>query len=217
MEKSHKLIIAPTNCGKSYLCNYMLSNSLFGDYDLIILVTDLSNEIKKSNIECPYITKGNIIKKNITNNLNNNTFAKIKSYCIDKSKTVLLILDDLNKLIDTKNANNKKELETIKQTNSNLAFIFSEGRHLGINCVALVQHYKTLPPIIRNNSRYHIIVFGSNVIVEVLYEYVSHYFDCRDELREFITKYNVDHRSIAFDTHNASRVKKDNILMIQPE
>ena len=217
MEKSHKLIIAPTNCGKSYLCNYLLSTNSLGDYDLIILVTDLAKEIKNDEVNNQYIESNNIVKKNVTNNLNNKTFMRIKEYCSSKNgRSVLIILDDLNKLIDTKNANNKKEMTKINQTKSNLNFIFSEGRHIGIYCIALVQYYKTLPPIIRNNSRYHIIVFGSNLIAETLYEYISHYFESRDELKEFIAKYNVDHCSIAFDTHNPSRIKKDNIILIKP-
>jgi len=223
MEISHKLIIGPTLSGKSYLCKYLMENNLLyssgvhhdndGAAQVVeyILVTDLAKEIKKKKIPCEY----NIPLKNITDNLDNNTMKIIKNY-FSKSKPVVIICDDLNKLIDVNNANNKDEMTKIKQSKSNLNFIFSEGRHLGIYCVALVQYYKVLPPLIRNNSRYHIIVFGSNVTCETLFEHVSHYFNSKDELKQFITDENIDHTSICFDIHNNSREKKDNIMLIAP-
>lgn len=220
MEISHKLIIAPTSCGKTFLCNYLLENGYLSSNDPqfdsrerveYILITDLANEIKSGKISCEY---KNIPLKNITDNLNNKTMNKIKKF--SNKKNFIIIIDDLNKMIDSRSASNKEELMNIKQTKSNIDFIFSEGRHLNIYAVALVQHYKLLSPLIRNNSKYHIIVFGSTVTVEVLYDHVSHYFPDKQELKKFILEENVNHTSICFNTHGSSRNKEDNLILISP-
>lgn len=219
MEDAHTLIIGQTSSGKSILASYLLDNNKFKSSQnaLKILITDLSNEIKKDKVNLQY----NISKKNIARNLNNKNFNRIKNYVTGSDNTqekriCYVIVDDLNKLIDTKSANNKKEIDDIKQTKSNLNFIFTEGRHLGIYCIALIQYYRVLPPLIRNNARYHIITFGSNSIIETLWEHVSSYFDSKEELKKFIYTENVYHTSIIFDIHNASREKNDNIMLCCP-
>lgn len=228
MEDAHTLIISQTGGGKTVLASYLLNNNKFKSSEnaLKILITDLSEEIKKDTVPLQY----NISKKNIARNLNNKNFERIKKYTMTannsndtdemskpfEKRICYVIVDDLNKLIDVKSANTKKEIEDIKQTKSNLNFIFTEGRHLGIYCIALIQYYKALPPLIRNNARYHIITFGSNSIIETLWDHVSGYFDSKEELKKFVYTENIDHTSIIFDTHNASRDKKDNIMLCCP-
>lgn len=220
MQAGHILIIGQTASGKSVTANHIINNILkCKDY---ILVTDLADEIKNDQVNTVY---SNINKKNITNNLSNKVINKIKKYTLSPDvihphhdsrhgKKLYIVIDDLNKLINSKSVTSPEEKEIIKQTKMNINFIFTEGRHLNIYCIALVQYYKILPPLIRVNSKYHIVTFGSNQIIENLFDHVSHYFDNIKELKDFIYSENVNYTSICFDTHTNSRDKKDNIFLI---
>lgn len=199
----HFLITGVTNSGKSVLAKFLLytpTSPLYNNYDLILLISDIPKSIQSQ--QYPQIES-----KHIASTFNNAMLNKINQYAKkhNYTKKILIIFDDLNKLILNKECYN------------NIIFIFTEGRHLNIYAMCLVQYYKQLKPIIRTNAKYHILTSINNVTLEELYNHVSHCFDSVKEIKEYLNGLNLpQYTSILFNTHTVSREKNDTITLIKP-
>jgi len=217
MDYDHCLIIGATQSGKSYLCNWLIEEFLKEMYDEILLISGSIDSVNGD-------IYTNIPSKNKTKSLNNKTLDFIKNFVLKyPEKKILIILDDLNKMLSK--TGTKKEIDLAKECESNIIYLFSEGRHNNLYTIALVQYYKQLKPIIRSNSRYQIITFGNKTLCELLIENVSNCFDSVNELTEFIKKYNKVYKkignkeyytSLLFDCYKKSRDKNECVKKLKP-
>lgn len=203
----HLLICGCTNSGKSYLAKYLLFNPkgpLYGKYDLILLISDIPDEIQHNGGGGGY---EDIPSQHMKNDISNDTLNKIKQYAHKHNydKKILILFDDLNKVI------------LDRESYNNIIYLFTEGRHFNIYTMALVQYYKMLKPIIRGNSKYHILTQINNVTLEELYNHVSHCFNNPNELKNFCKALKLDkHVSICFNTHTTDTEIKKIIKLIKP-
>jgi hypothetical protein len=199
----HFLIIGNTNSGKSYLAKYLLFNErspLYNNYDLILLITDIPADIQFNNYE-------EIPNKHRQENITNPILNKITAYAKkhNYNKKILIIFDDLNKVILN------------KENYNNIIYLFTQGRHYNIYCMALVQYYKQLKPIIRTNAKYQILTHCNNVVLEELYNHMSHCFDSTKDIKDYVKSLNLPkYTSICFNTHTQDNNKKNNMLLIKP-
>lgn len=216
-ERDHTLIIGNTQSGKSFLCNWLIEKVFKDIYDVILLISGTVDSVNGD-------IYTNIPDKNKTKCLDNKTMNYIKFVAKNNPNSkILLILDDLNKMLSK--TGTTKEKEIARECESNIIYLFSEGRHDNLYSVALVQYYRQLKPIIRSNSRYQIITFGGNTLCDLLFEYLDNCFSSVKELKDFVKKNNICYKkigdkkyltSIMFDCYDKSRNKKEAIRLLQP-
>jgi hypothetical protein len=217
MDYGHSLIIGNTLSGKSYLCNWLITKYFNNMYDLILLISGTYDSINGD-------IYTSIPSTRKTKRLDNKTLNFIKTY-IEKypTKKILLILDDMNKMLSK--TGTKKENDLARECESNLTYLFGEGRHDNLYTIALVQYYKQLKPIIRSNARYQIITFAGSSICEKLYENVDNCFENVNELKNFVKQVNVEYKTvngkkyyqcIMFDCFNKSRKISDCVTILKP-
>jgi len=217
MEKDHGLIIGSSLSGKSYLMNFMIGKIFKDLYDEIILISSSIDSVSGDVFD-------NIPTKNKTKRLDNKTMAYITDYSKkNPTKSFLIVLDDLNKMLAK--VGNSDEKKLAQECESNIIYLYTEGRHNNLYTFSLVQYYKQLKPIIRSNSRYQIVTFANNTTCELLFESVNNCFEDIKQLKLFVKKHNVPYKkingkdyltSILFDCYNKSRSVKDCVTLLKP-
>lgn len=217
MERDHSLIIGSSQSGKSYLCNFMIEKVYKDLYDEIILISSSIDSVSGDIFS-------NIPKKNKTKRLDNKTMNHIINFSkLNPTKNFLIILDDLNKMLSKVGSSDEKKLA--QECESNIIYLYTEGRHNNLYTVSLVQYYKQLKPIIRSNSRYQIVTFANNTTCELLFESVNNCFEDIKQLKSFVKKHNIPYKkingkdfltSIMFDCYNKSRSVKDCVTLLKP-
>ena len=145
------LVVGRSGSGKTNVVLHLLNSNdlLKGAFDVILYLCDSPDDTMKDNLKIP---KENFVKE-FTEEWLENLIAKqsasVKKNGYQKTKSVLLIFDDI--------------LSKQKFLNSKiLVKLVAECRHYNISCIFNTQSYKKIPRVVRLNVR-GIILFPSSL------------------------------------------------------
>jgi len=160
------LICGPSACGKSETVLKIMSQ-IHRDYDFHYLICPtVHQELYQKRLKF----KKDCIEEDPTDEAFNGIIEKVKKNN-DKGKKSLIVCDDI--------------LYTdLTAMNSSLCKVFTRIRHYNCSIICIVQQYKKIPPVIRNNLT-HSIIFDleNNNAEKVLFEEYSDKF--KEKYKEY--------------------------------
>ena len=153
------LICGPSACGKSETV-LKIMKQVYKDYDYHYLICPtVHQDIYQKRLKF----KKEHIEEEPTNDAFNKIIEQVKKNS-DKNKKSIIVLDDV--------------LYTeLTRMNSALCTIFTRIRHWKCSIIVICQHYKQIPPVIRNNLTHSIIFNLANGTAErIIFEEYSDRF-----------------------------------------
>lgn len=163
------LICGPCACGKSTLV-FNILKEIHRDYDEVYLICPTTHQdLYQKKLK---FKKDNIIEEPTNKNFDD-LITKVKNNHENKKKS-LIVCDDI--------------LYTeLTKMNSSLCSIFTRIRHWSTSIIVICQHYKQIPPVIRNNVTHSVFFkLANNSAEKVMFEEYS------DTFKELYKEYTAD-------------------------
>jgi hypothetical protein len=166
---------AKRNSGKSYLIRYMLYKAAQDYNDVIVMCpTSFHSDYPK------FIHKSRLIPRYDEDLLQHIIKRQAAITKTNKINKVLVILDDC-----ISKANFKSNI---------FELIATQGRHYQFSCWITTQHYNKLPPVIRLNCDYMLILGNqTKKVMQTIFDELGGSCDSSDEFSDMVRPRLVDH------------------------